>query len=129
MIPDPPKVWPEVIRLRNATVGYDERSAPLFEKVDITITRGSRVVLLGPNGCGKSTMLRALTGALPLQHGERSTGEGLELGVFTQDLAQDLPQEAIAVEHVLEVVRQKDPLISDQQARGASHIPTRGWHI
>lgn len=119
MIPEPPKCYPELIKLKNATVAYDERSDALFEGVDVTITRGARVVLLGPNGCGKSTMLKALVGTLPLRHGERSTGEGLELGVFTQDLAQDLPQDEIALEYVLTAVRQKDPTIPDQTARGA----------
>jgi ATPase subunit of ABC transporter with duplicated ATPase domains len=56
---------------------------------------------------------------LPLMEGERTLGEGLEMGVFTQDLAQDLPQEAIALDYVLETVRQKDVSISVQQARAA----------
>jgi ABC-type multidrug transport system ATPase subunit len=80
------------------------------------------MVLLGPNGCGKSTVLKALTGILPpLEAGssDRTLGEGLEMGVFTQDLAQDLPQDQIAVDYVLATVRQKDMSITDQQARGA----------
>ncbi|CAM9905558.1 unnamed protein product [Phaeothamnion confervicola] len=39
------------------------------------------------------------------------------MGIFTQDLAQDLPQDAVALELVLERVRQHDPTISDEKAR------------
>lgn len=118
-LPLPPKVMPELVKLVNASFGYPGAAAPLVERLDLTLARGSRLVLLGPNGCGKSTMLKALTGALPPLSGERSLGEGLEMGVFTQDLAQDLPQDAVALEHVLATVRQRDVTISDQQARAA----------
>jgi ABC-type cobalamin/Fe3+-siderophores transport system ATPase subunit len=52
-----------------------------------------RAVVLGPNGAGKSTLLRALAGSLPLWRGRRRVGDGTVLGIFTQDLAQELPQE------------------------------------
>lgn len=119
--PPPPKVMPELVKLQNASFGYPP-AQPLVKEVDFTLTRGTRMVLLGPNGCGKSTVLKALTGLLPALNGassERILGEGLEMGVFTQDLAQDLPQEHIALDYVLSTVRQKDLSVSDQQARGA----------
>lgn len=105
------------MKITDATFGYSA-DAPLVEGLNLSIMRGSRLVLLGPNGCGKSTVLKALTGSLPLASGSVTRGEGLKMGVFTQDLAQDLPQDAVALEHLLEVVRQYDPDISDQQARG-----------
>jgi ATPase subunit of ABC transporter with duplicated ATPase domains len=37
---------------------------------------------------GKSTTLRAIAGMLPLKAGTRQTGDGLNMGIFTQDLAQ-----------------------------------------
>ena len=43
---------------------------------------------------GKSTLLTALSGKLAPSNGKRIEGDGLKLGVFTQDLAQDLDQEA-----------------------------------
>ena len=42
------------------------------------------MAILGPNGAGKSTLLKALAGMLPLSGGDRTEGEGLKLGVFTQ---------------------------------------------
>ena len=71
----------------------------------------------GPNGAGKSTFLSALSGKLNPAEGKRLEGDGLALGVFTQDLAQDLDQEASAVEVVTRNVRQYDPTLSDEKAR------------
>ena len=60
----------------------------------------------GPNGAGKSTLLSALSGKLAPMHGRRVEGDGLALGIFTQDLAQDLDQRATALEVVTSNVRQ-----------------------
>ena len=68
---------------------------------------------------GKSTLLSALSGRLSPLVGTRSEGDGLELGIFTQDLAQDLDQDSIATDVVTEKVRLKDPTISDETARKA----------
>lgn len=71
----------------------------------------------GPNGAGKSTFLSALSGKLKPTVGRRDEGDGLALGVFTQDLAQDLDQEATAVEVVTRTVRDYDSSLSDEKAR------------
>lgn len=51
----------------------------------------SRLVYL----LGKSTLLSALSGRLVPIDGLRTEGDGLELGVFTQDLAQDLVSQLV----------------------------------
>ena len=43
------------------------------------------------------------------------------MGVFTQDLAQDLPLDQPALTYVLDTVRALDPTITDQRARGKTH--------
>jgi ABC-type cobalamin transport system ATPase subunit len=65
----------------------------------------------------QSTLLKALTGALPLARGSRFEDERLSLGMFAQDLAQELPPLAVAVDYVTSVARQHDSLITDAQAR------------
>ena len=77
-----------MITLQTATWGWNNQ--PLYKDADITIERGMRLAILGPNGCGKSTLLAALSGRLPLLGGSRVEAESLEMGVFTQDLAQVL---------------------------------------
>src|SRR5262249_12104357 len=46
--------------------------------------RGARVAVVGPNGCGKTTLLRALGGELPLASGSRSVGRATVLGELEQ---------------------------------------------
>ena len=76
-----------------------------------------RLILRGPNGAGKSTILKALAGGLALKPGQRHEDDRLRLGVFAQDLAQALPQDACAVDYVAETVRITDQSITAEQCR------------
>ncbi|GFR43392.1 hypothetical protein Agub_g4469 [Astrephomene gubernaculifera] len=96
-----------------------EARRPLLSGLDLVIQRGQRILVLGPNGAGKSTLLRALAGSLPLWAGSRVVGEGVRLGVFSQDLAQDLPQDVPALEYVEGVARANDPGVTLERCRQA----------
>lgn len=56
-----------LLECRDLSVGYDK---PILEHVDLAITRGEIVALLGGSGCGKSTLLRTIIGLLPPLAGE-----------------------------------------------------------
>ena len=56
------------------------------------ILRGDRVGLIGPNGCGKTTLLRLLTGELEPDAGELRLGTNLSIARFDQDRAQLDPE-------------------------------------
>jgi len=58
-----------------------------------------------------------MSGKLLPSLGVREEGDDLALGVFTQDLAQDLPQDMRAVDVVTSAVRLHDPTLSDERAR------------
>jgi len=60
-------------------------SLEVFTGVDLAIDKGSRVVILGLNGAGKTTMLRILAGAETPDAGEVEPGHGLKLGYFAQE--------------------------------------------
>jgi len=105
----------DMIELKGASWGWNDKA--LYSGANVMIERGMRMVILGPNGCGKSTMLAALSGKLPLMEGTRTLAESLEMGVFTQDLAQDLDMDGVAMDVVLEKVREKDPTINNERAR------------
>jgi ATP-binding cassette subfamily F protein 3 len=70
---------------------------------------------------GKSTLLSALRGKLPLLAGKRVENANLRLGTFTQDLAQELDVNARAMDLVTEYARggkDGDINVSNQAARG-----------
>mmetsp|Transcript_5945 Transcript_5945/g.8147 ORF Transcript_5945/g.8147 Transcript_5945/m.8147 type:complete len:731 (-) Transcript_5945:346-2538(-) len=114
-LPSPPVCATEPLTLSKAAFGWGDK--PLLRDITLELERGCKYVLLGPNGVGKSTLLKALAGNIPLLEGSRREGKGLELGVFTQDLAQDLPAGQVALDHVLEVVRSRDASITNLEAR------------
>jgi len=90
-LPRPPPCNFEQLQLSGAAFGWGD--VPIVRGVDLAFRKGDRVVVRGPNGAGKSTLLAALSGELPLLEGTRTEGDGLTLGFFKQDLAQELPMQ------------------------------------
>ncbi|MCB0189208.1 MAG: ABC-F family ATP-binding cassette domain-containing protein, partial [Caldilineaceae bacterium] len=70
-----------VLQWRNLVVGYNE---PLFIAEDIELQRGSHVALIGPNGTGKTTLLRTLLGEVSPLNGTIQLGHGVRIGYFAQ---------------------------------------------
>ncbi|MFE3193717.1 ABC-F family ATP-binding cassette domain-containing protein [Nocardia sp. NPDC059240] len=60
-------------------------SLEIFTGVNLAIDKGSRVVILGLNGAGKTTMLRLLAGVETLTAGQIDPGRGLKIGYFAQE--------------------------------------------
>lgn len=75
----------DVLQVKDATIGYDED--PIIEHVTMLLTRGDSVALVGPNGIGKSTLLKSLVNKLPLLHGEVSFGSNVSVGYYDQEQA------------------------------------------
>jgi len=59
----------------------------LFKDFSIRIGRGERVALVGPNGVGKTTLLKVLTGELEPEEGSARLGTNLEMAVYDQNRA------------------------------------------
>lgn len=58
-----------VLRLESVTGGYDAKH-PIIRDFSITITGPERILIAGPNGCGKTTLLKLITGQITPQSGE-----------------------------------------------------------
>jgi len=78
-------------RLAVETTGLSKRfgDETLFENLDLTIDAGSRVAILGQNGIGKTTLLRALLGEIETDHGAVKWAENAQIGYFAQDNAPE----------------------------------------
>ena len=69
---------------RDLSFGYGNRPA-LFSHLDFQVKRGDRVFLIGPNGCGKSTLVKLLLGKLQPTGGVLETGYHVEIGYYDQE--------------------------------------------
>jgi ATP-binding cassette subfamily F protein 3 len=74
----------EVLRVDQLSVAYEEGS-PLFRNVSFDLRRGETVALIGPNGIGKSTMLKCLTGSLRPAQGDIQWGTKVQIGYYDQE--------------------------------------------
>ena len=86
-----------VIEAKGLQFAYDD--TPIVNGFTTTVMRGDRVGLIGPNGVGKSTLLKLLLGNLEPQSGSVRHGTKLEIIYFDQ-LREQLDEEKTVVENV-----------------------------
>ncbi|KPN79977.1 ABC transporter, ATP-binding protein [Apilactobacillus kunkeei] len=71
-----------VLNVRDAAIGYDDQV--LSKNINIDVKRNQAVALIGPNGIGKSTLLKTIMKQLPLKAGEIERGTGVQIGYYDQ---------------------------------------------
>jgi ATP-binding cassette subfamily F protein 3 len=92
-----------LLTLEEAQAGYDGRN--VLAGIDLTLSAGARVGLLGANGAGKSTLMKLLAGELALAGGQRSEGKGLRIGYFAQHQLEQLRGEESPLQHLVRLDR------------------------
>jgi ATP-binding cassette subfamily F protein 3 len=105
----------DVLTLTDLTVGYSQ-DQPLLQQLNEHIQAGSRVVLTGANGTGKSTLLRTIAGQLLPLHGQARLGGSVKLGYMSQE--QELLDPA---KTALETIQLAAPL-NETDARSFLHF-------
>jgi ATP-binding cassette subfamily F protein 3 len=98
-IPEPPHSGTETLRLEGLTFGYNPEK-PLIRSLDLRITRGEKIAVVGYNGMGKTTLVRLMAGALEAQTGRRIVGHQVVIGYQSQEFAETLPPEKRAYDVV-----------------------------
>lgn len=98
----------DIFILDNLGVGYDR----VLYKLNLYIRRGDKLGVIGPNGLGKSTILKTLVGLIPSLGGSFTVGHNVSIGYFDQNLAM------LDEKHtVLEEFMAKFPKVSEYEAR------------
>ena len=110
--PKPEKLPPPILRLEQASAGYAPGQAVLTN-LDLRLDMDDRVALLGPNGNGKSTLMRLLAERLQPMGGEKTGARKLRVGYFAQDQADELDYEATALQQMARVL----PKATERQLR------------
>jgi len=99
-----------LVRCEGLTMGYGGR--PLFHDLDLSIRGGERLGITGPNGTGKTTLLRILVGQLTPQAGSVRFEERVQIGFHSQERP-----EGFSGRSILEEIRQTKPGMSEFDGR------------
>jgi ATP-binding cassette subfamily F protein 3 len=82
----------EVLNARGLTFGFEDK--PLYRQTDFSLRKGERVFLIGPNGCGKTTLLKQLLHQVRGQ-GFIEYGPGVTVGYYDQTGQQLHPEKSV----------------------------------
>jgi ATP-binding cassette, subfamily F, member 3 len=116
---DTPRSGQDVLMVQELTFGYGERNSPsskvLLDGVNLHLGYGERAMLIGPNGIGKTTLLRLITGDLKPWAGEVRLGRGVQVGYMAQE------QETLDMAATpFDIIRRSAPL-DETEARSFLH--------
>jgi len=78
----------EVVKVKNISKSFEDKQ--VLKDVSFTVMRGQRCAIVGPNGIGKSTLLKILLGELAPDQGEYSWSDMANIGYFAQDYREKL---------------------------------------
>jgi ATP-binding cassette ChvD family protein len=116
VIPVGPRLGSQVIDAKNLKKGFGERV--LIDNLTFTLPRNGIVGVIGPNGVGKTTMFKTITGLEPLDGGELKIGETVDISYVDQDRGGIDPNKTL-----WEVVSDGQDYIQV----GKTEIPSRGY--
>ncbi|WP_141434464.1 ABC-F family ATP-binding cassette domain-containing protein [Bacillus sp. 03113] len=75
----------DVLKAVNVAIGYDHQK--VSKNITFSVTRGESIALVGPNGVGKSTLLKTIIKKLPLLAGDIMFGTNVAIGYYDQEQA------------------------------------------
>ncbi len=85
------KLYRQSLNIEGLCKSFGEE--PVLTDFDLTVEAGERVAIIGPNGIGKTTLLRTLVGELEKDKGRLKWAENASIGYFAQDHANDFAEE------------------------------------
>lgn len=107
-----PRAGKPLISCEQVTVGYHE-DTPVLKRFNLLLNPGDRVALLGPNGEGKTTLIKTLTGALQPLSGHLSNSPHLKIGYYAQHQLEQLDCQLSPIE----TIQALSPEVKEQTIR------------
>ncbi len=101
----------EVVKIRGLEKAYGDHV--VFPKLDLTVSRGDKIGIIGINGAGKTTLLRMIAGEIPYDAGTLELGHKVTPGYYAQHHADSLHRELT----VFDEVAQQDPHAGQTRVR------------
>ncbi|KTD66049.1 ABC transporter ATP-binding domain-containing protein [Legionella santicrucis] len=94
-----PRASNPLIQCNLVDAGYQPEK-PILKKINLSLNPGDRIALLGPNGEGKSTFIKTLTGSLPILNGTIHRSAHLKIGYYAQHQLEQLDCKLSPVETI-----------------------------
>ncbi|MDQ6976119.1 MAG: ABC-F family ATPase [Mariprofundaceae bacterium] len=101
------------LQLRGISKSFGEEI--LFKKLDVMVPVGERIAIIGPNGIGKTTLLRCLAGDLNVDDGMVKWSENVNIGYYPQDHSADFSDNCNLFDWM---AQWKKPEYGEQEVRG-----------
>ena len=101
----------KTIEFHNVTKQYDDKR--LINQFNYIVLKNQRLGIIGPNGCGKTTLMKILTGGLQPDTGEVVIGDTIRIGYFAQE-AEDMNENQRVIDYIKDV---------------AEYVPTKDGRI
>ncbi|MFD1413324.1 ABC-F family ATP-binding cassette domain-containing protein [Oceanobacillus jeddahense] len=77
----------DVLKIKELTFQYPDTEQPIFKNITLHANRGDRIALVGPNGVGKTTLLKTIIGKMQPDQGEIQLGTNVQVGYYDQEQA------------------------------------------
>ncbi|WP_085993407.1 ABC-F family ATP-binding cassette domain-containing protein [Oceanobacillus senegalensis] len=77
----------DVLKIEDLSFRYEDADTNLFSNINLHVNRGERIALVGPNGVGKTTLLKVILGSLAKAGGSIQVGTNVQIGYYDQEQA------------------------------------------
>ncbi len=101
----------KTIEFHNVTKQYDDKR--LINQFNYIVLKNQRLGIIGPNGCGKTTLMKLITGRIQPDEGEIVIGDTIQIGYFAQE-AEDMNENQRVIDYIKDV---------------AEYVPTKDGRI
>ena len=101
----------KTIELHHVCKSYDDKT--IIKDFDYIVLKNQRLGIIGPNGCGKSTLMKLITGVIEPDSGEIEIGDTIQIGYFAQE-AEEMNTNQRAIDYIKDV---------------ADYVPTKDGRI